>query len=208
MGGFGSGRYGGKRCTEDLPALDVRRIQRAGLLTPGQSYNWQWSRNTEVIATIGIQAKSDSVVLDYRSRSPARSSGEWETMTYPVRLDWTPCYLGGERVWWRCPAAGCGRRVAVLFGGRIFACRHCHHLAYLCQRETDDDRAARRAETLRRRLGWQPGILNGEGERPKGMHRSTFDRLQRDHNAFVDVALARVAARLGLRLKRHPWGIE
>lgn len=52
--------------------------------------------------------------------------------------------------------------MAVLHGGRIFACRHCNRAAYRCQREPDDDRASRRAETIRRRLGWEPGFLNGK----------------------------------------------
>jgi hypothetical protein len=68
--------------------------------------------------------------------------------------------------------------VAILFGGSIYACRHCHKLVYQCQRETDDDRAARRADTIRRRLGWEAGILNGEGDKPKGMHWRTFERLK------------------------------
>ena len=36
MGGFNSGRHGGKRTTADMRALDVRKIQRDGLLTPGR----------------------------------------------------------------------------------------------------------------------------------------------------------------------------
>ena len=34
-----------------------------------------------------------------------------------------------------CPAAGCGRRVAILYRGGIFACRHCYRLAYASSRE-------------------------------------------------------------------------
>ncbi len=59
-------------------------------------------------------------------------------------------------------------RLAVPYGGKVFACRHCHRLAYTCQREADYDRVTRRADTLRDRLGWKPGILNGEGLKPKG----------------------------------------
>jgi hypothetical protein len=31
--------------------------------------------------------------------------------------------------------AGCGQRVAILYGGDIFACRHCYQLAYPSARE-------------------------------------------------------------------------
>jgi len=97
--------------------------------------------------------------------------------------------------------------VAILFGGSIFACRHCHKLAYQCQRETDDDRAMRRAETIRRRLGWEPGILNGEGGKPKGMYWRTFERLKAEHDAFVGVSLAGMAQRLGL-MDRQLLGLD
>ena len=88
--------------------------------------------------------------------------------------------------------------MAVLFGGRIFACRQCHALAYRSQREADDDRLTRRADTIRRRLGWVPGILNGNGWKPKDMHWRTFERLQREHDAHVNAAIAGMAAKLGL----------
>ena len=43
MGGFGSGRgQGGKDTTSDMRALDIRRLQRDGLLTPGRAFGWNW----------------------------------------------------------------------------------------------------------------------------------------------------------------------
>lgn len=198
MGGFGSGRQCGGRCTDDLRPLDVRRINRAGLLTPGRCFSWQWSRHGEVTAAINLRVEADRVVLDYRNRSARHNGCEWESINYAVRLDWTPCAFGGRRVWWRCPAIGCGRRVAVLHGGRVFACRQCNRLAYRSQRETQDDRTIRQADTIRRRLGWEPGILNGSGLKPKGMHWSTFERLQARHNAHVHAALAGTVVKLGL----------
>lgn len=198
MGGFGSGRQSDRRCTDDLRPLDVRKINRAGLLTPGQWFNWQWTCHGEATATIGLHVESDRVVLSYRNQNRHHYGGEWEPMTYAVRLDWTACGFGGRRVWWRCPAVGCGRRVAVLYGGRVFACRQCNRLAFRSQREGDDDRTTRRAETIRRRLGWEPGILNGNRLRPKGMHWRTFEQLRSEHDAHVKAALAGMAAKFGL----------
>ena len=80
----------------------------------------------------------------------------------------------------------------------IFACRHCHELAYPSQREVDYDRAARRADRIRDKLEWEPGILNGKGWKPKGMHWSTFERLTAQHDALVQVSLAGIAARVDL----------
>ena len=96
----------------------------------------------------------------------------------------------------------CGRRVAVLYGGAVFACRHCHKLAYNGQWETPDDRATRRANKLRDRLGWEAGILNGAGDKPKGMHWQTFWRMQASHDAHVMQALAGMSAKLGLTMAR------
>ena len=164
---------------------------KPGIRKPGM----QWSINGEKVADINIRTETDRVILNYRSRS---NGGEWQPMDYPVTLEWTPCNLGGRRAWFLCPARGCGRRVAILFGGSIFACRHCHKLAYQCQRETDDDRAMRRADTIRRRLGWEPGIANPEGDKPKGMHWHTFERMKAEHDAFTNASWAGVAERLGL----------
>lgn len=197
MGGIGSGRryQGGKDTTSDMRALDIRRLQRDSLLTRGQAFGWKWTRNDEEVASIQIRTEADRVILNYRSRS---NGGEWQPMEYPVHLEWTECNLGGARPWFLCPARGCGRRVAILYGGAIFACRHCHNLNYECQRESDDDRAARRADTIRRRLGWEPGILNGVGCKPKGMHWRTFERLTAEHEASVGESLAGMARRLGM----------
>jgi hypothetical protein len=49
-------------------------------------------------------------------------------------------------------------------------------------RECAGDRAARRAERLRARLGWEPGILNGEGGKPKWMRWRTFERLAAEYD--------------------------
>ncbi len=196
MGGFGSGRgQHGKNTTSDMRALDIRRLQRDGLLTPGRTFGWNWLRNGEEVASIQTRTEVDRVILNYRSRS---NGGEWQAMEYPVTLEWTPCNLGGRRAWFLCPARGCGRRVAILFGGSIFACRHCHKLAYQCQRENDDDRAMRRADSIRRRLGCGAGIANPEGGKPKGMHWRTFERLKAEYAAFANASWAGMAKRLGL----------
>ena len=187
----------GKTCTADMSALDVRKMQRDGLLKPDQSFNLSWTRNGNTLASINIKMGIDSVTLDYRSQ---RHGGEWKAMNYPVRLTWTACHYGGQRAWWLCPVAGCGRRVAVLFGGAVFACRHCQRLAYRSQNETVGDRAYRRADNLRDRLGWVPGVIHGAGDKPKGMHWQTFWRLMAIYNDHERQTLAGMAVKLD-RLK-------
>lgn len=200
MGGIGSGRrpsYAGKATTEDSLPLDICRLERAGVLAPGRVCTWQWTVNDRVHATIGIRAGALNIALSYNCTAFGRAA---EAISQTISLESTPCALGGHRRWFTCPT--CNRRVAVLYiAGRLFACRGCKGLAYASQGESDEDRAARRANRIRRRLGWTPGILNGPGTRPKGMHRRTYQRLHAEHEAFVRVTLAGMARKLG-----RMWG--
>jgi hypothetical protein len=88
--------------------------------------------------------------------------------------------------------------VAILYGGGIFACRRCYQLAYASAREDVCDRAARRADRLRARLGWEPGILNGNGGKPKWMRRRTFERLAAEHDQFVGQSMQAAALKFGV----------
>lgn len=190
MGGMNSGRknQGGKRTTEDCRSLDVRQFQRDGLLDNGKSFGWNWTRNGEKMASIQVRIEVDRLILEYRHQ---HGEAEWKSVNYPVKVVWTPCNYGGLRAWFNCPANGCGRRVAKIFLGSagIFACRHCYQLAYASQRENADDRAMRKAAKIRDRLGWQPGILNGTGDKPDGMHWKTYLRLVNEHDAFTNISL-------------------
>jgi hypothetical protein len=172
MGGYNSGRHGGKRTTGDMHALDVRRLQRDKLLTPGESFGWTWSRNGNKLASINIKADTNSVTLSYCTK---QEDGTWQDMDYPVRVERTACHLGGLRVWWLCPC--CGRRVAVLYCGKMFACRQCLQLTYESTRTPELSKPFARADKMRRRLGWCAGIANPPGEKPKGMHWKTYLRL-------------------------------
>lgn len=87
---------------------------------------------------------------------------------------------------------------AILYGGSVYACRHCHQLAYESQRETSSDRAIRRADAIRDRLKWEPGILNPDGWKPKGMHWRTFWRLKADHDQLKGAGMQAWAQQLGI----------
>ena len=72
--------------------------------------------------------------------------------------------------------------------------------ALTCQSEAADDRAARRADRIRKQLGWHIGILNGPGLKPRYMHKRTYERMRAQHDAFVGVSLGGMAKKLGLRI--------
>lgn len=209
MGGLGSGKgwQGGKRTTDDYRSLDVRQFQRDGLLTPARSFGWSWTRNGEKVASISIETASDYLTLVYRVR---QHDDEWKDLNYPVRLEWTDCNLGGKRAWFHCPCHGCGRRVALLYLGNasIFACRHCYRLAYASQREKTHDRLARKADRIRKRLGWNAGILNYAGFRPKGMHWRTYWRLKMQHDTLALASMEGMMAQLGIANQRIARQLE
>jgi hypothetical protein len=66
MDGFGSGRgQRGKDTTSDMRPLDIRKLQRDGLLTPGRAFGWHWTVNGEEVASIQMRTEVDRVILNY-----------------------------------------------------------------------------------------------------------------------------------------------
>lgn len=150
-------------------------MRRQGYLWPGASFTLRWNRNGTPTGSIHGSTTSNSVVLSYRLKP--HGSDEWQHKEYAVELVHTPCHFGGERTWFLCPARGCGRRVAILYGGGIFACRHCHQLVYESQREQPHYRALRRAQAIRTKLGGSVSMFEPFPEKPKGMQWRTYYRL-------------------------------
>jgi hypothetical protein len=191
MGGFGSGRWTEKLSTHDMQGLHILHLHRRGLLEHGQEFECQ-RQHSPVVASIRIAVSRDGAAVTHHEAAP---TSEQPPLRYTVPIDWSACRFGGQRPWWRCPAVGCERRVAVLYIGRVLACRHCYSLTYRSRREAPDGRASRRADVIRRQLGWPPGIANGLGPRPKGMHRETFHALLAQHEQCVGKALVYGALR-------------
>jgi hypothetical protein len=188
MGGIGSGswyRFDKKTTIEECRSLDVRRLHREGLLNPGLAFSWSWSRAGRQIASIGGVAlgehRPERLLLLFRHKSGPNA--EWEDVEEPVELEWTACNFGGERPWFICPGAGCGRRVAVLYGpGRYFLCRHCYNLSNQSQRDNKMYRASHRAQDIRERLGGSANMMEPFPEKPSGMHWKTYERLWWEHH--------------------------
>ena len=175
------------RLTGDIPEIDVRRWRKHGHLEPGHRFISRWFAGDEPYASMNVHVESHSRIwLSYRYPE----DGLDEECLYPVGVEWTPCNLGGHRPWFLCPSLDCARRCAILYMGRMFQCRKCLELRYPSQREPRYDRLARRAEKIRERLGWTPGILAGPDPKPKHMHWSTFWRLVREHDQYADAAVA------------------
>jgi hypothetical protein len=195
MGGWGSGRsYSSKATTSGYRALDVRLLQRQGWLDVCIPVSITWSRRKRPEGNITIRARRESVTLSYRYQRPRE---EWQSKEYSVDLERTACHYGGERVWFRCPVRGCGRRVAILYGGVIFACRSCHALAYDSQSESRSEASDRRAWAIREKCGgW--GCLFDPVFKPKGMHNRTFRQLEEEYRCITRVTLMKFADRVGM----------
>jgi hypothetical protein len=188
LGGIGSGiwyRFEKKTTTDESHSVDVRHLHRHGLFKPGSRFSLRWScagRETGSIrGLVDSSRPPKSVTLLNRHRS--RLGAEWGEVRERVSLEWTPCNFGGGRPWFLCPGAGCGRRVAVLYGpGRYFLWRHCYDLSYKSQREGKANRALRRAQKIRERLGGSTNMMEPFPERPKGMHLKTYMRMCWEHH--------------------------
>ena len=190
MGGIGSGLHWrvAASTTDRYYSIDIRWLNRNGLLTPGAEGRITWSHHENIKAAIHLRAEMNWLILSYRYKNHEMS---WQNQKHLVHLDYSSCHMGGERCWFLCPARGCGRRVALLYCGGVFACRHCYRLVYRSQREPPRERAMRKADSIRARLGWPGGILDsGEWGKPKGMHWRTYHRLLGEYEMAAKKALA------------------
>ncbi len=151
---------------ETYHRLGIGYFRKYNLLRPGLSFDYSWTRGGEPSGNIRIRTEEGCLILEYRHTRYDKS----EDVAERVYLTWTRCNYGGRRPWFLCPT--CGRRVGLLIlGGKLFACRHCYRLKYWSQLETDLDRANRKVQKLKARLGEKTRL------KPKGMHQKTFDRL-------------------------------
>lgn len=168
MGGSRSGRSGWKISTAAASsvALGIGAVSRAGGLQVGSRWVFEISDSTADYNVMGTTTE-EGARLQLEGRP-------WMTL----RIARQPCHLGGSRAWWVCPR--CFRnceRVYLMRGG---GCRRCFNLAYPSQSETRGDRALRQLRKLNRRLqcpDWEDP--HAWARRPKGMHRTTFERLER-----------------------------
>ena len=109
----------------------------------------------------------DSLPVSYRHRGKHHS--------YNIELAKTSCNYGNYRYWFLCPS--CSEPTGVLYCAGSYVCRHCIGANYQSQLQQPIDRIYTKLNALREYLGWEVGIIHGIGERPKGMHRTTFNRL-------------------------------
>jgi hypothetical protein len=210
LSGFGSGRYGympgqkrPKTTVEECLCLDIGWLHRRGMLTPGNisTISWSYTNTTpdkekedRSAGSIGIYALDTALKLPYVVANPDADEKREHSINVPIV--YIPCNYGGARPYFTCP--DCRRRVLKLYkppSHATFSCRHCCDLTYRSCQDSGDDHARARAHTGRecRKLGikeyrncddtyYKAYVM----ERPKGMHKKTFERLRQAVFEAVD----------------------
>jgi hypothetical protein len=154
-----------KTC-ESYHRLDVRELARYGLLN--RTGTITWSSRDRVTGTISVHGDGgDSVTLNY--------AVDGQKIEERVSLSKTKMNFGGERSWFLCPS--CNRRIAVLYGGRLFRCRYCLGLRYVSQRETPRFRSISRIQRVRKKMGGSGDLTRPRPQRPRYMHHRTYEKL-------------------------------
>lgn len=209
MGGYGSGRQGGRPIAEHCLKIDLAWMLRKGSAVPEckRSGQLHWSCNGKASGDISYSCdmtdpEGGELVLRFTTGA---SRGDPKDHVQRIRLSYTVPKLGGKRWWMHCPVNG--DRVGKLYvppGGDIFASRKAWRIGYRSQRGTKHDRTLEKLFRLQRQLGCEVG-WGAFPTRPKGMHHRTFERhLKRyfeiDEQCAVEsmLMLSRLAGSLGL----------
>lgn len=167
-------RWNKKDTTDSYLSFDIATFAKSVDLTTARAGSWQWTFSSGRQSSISyVVNPGQGVRLSYTSNG--------QDYNYVVKVTRTFPNYGGVRYWWLCP--NCGHRVRILYGGRRFLCRHCHNLTYETAQKGGDllTTIDNRLYLIRRKLQGKWAILDGPGNKPKGMHWDTYSRLVREY---------------------------
>jgi hypothetical protein len=204
LGGYGSGRSGGRPIADQSFRIDIAWMIRAERAKPG-CQTWgslNWSRGGDRVGSISYEADMTDpdnarLVLKY-----TRGSGDdAEKVRQIIQLTYSQPHFGGRRWWMICPYGGgqCGKLYLPGNGDR-FASRKAWRLGYQSQRIAERDRPFEALFRLQRRVGGEQGFEAGLGRRPKGMWHRTYEQMWRDYERLEErcaVEMMGMMARLG-----------
>lgn len=226
MGGFGSGRRGGRATVEGCRSLklDVNIVTRAPRdavrgLSDGEVFTakprvWSWTVNSgpepvaRIVVLLSLGRDSGHARLLFDIDHATRRTGPQDQR---VEMATTPCRFGGRRWWWVCPATG--RRCAKLYlpnGGTRFLGRGpgAYRLPYASQSASPMERSHGRLARLCRRLGARYDCADDPPPpRPKWMRHRTYARMVSEWESEVgrlDGIFVAGIERLVARIDRRP----
>lgn len=191
MGGIGSGtwmRTNKKPTNQNYWRFSMVALKQHGVIDNNvkSSGEWAWWRDGHKRNSVGYEVDTSGTMAWIRVQYQNKQTGV--AYDYKIYLTSTVPNYGGKRWWFVCPIQGCGKRVSVLYMGRIFACRHCCNLAYSTQNETPPFRNLYKAQKIHQDLGGD-GSSPGENipPKPKGMKRKTYRRnVKKMTDAYID----------------------
>ena len=108
VGGYNSGRHGGRPTVGSGLTLDLYKLIRQGLLKPGQyrggSFIWTRVGSGERVGSVDYEAHmaADRGHVRLRYTSTRADNGEKRYLDYTISLETTPQTFGGRR-WFVCP---------------------------------------------------------------------------------------------------------
>jgi hypothetical protein len=177
MGGYNSGRYGGRPTIEATGSyiLSTSWLRRLTMKT-GMHARAQCAFSDGFSLGVTFDLRDSNRPFLELSHEPYNDGAG--SVRYVVPLLRTRPPFGGVRWWFACPRTG--RRVTKLYlprGGSQFWSRKAYGLGYACQREDTTSRRMRRARKLHRALGGDGEALGQEPPpKPKGMRWRTYER--------------------------------
>lgn len=187
MGGFGSGGHNskGRRIVESQYRLDASDMKRRGLCQTGNVSNLFWKGSDSAPGpSLKFVGGEDAITLVY---SWKRGDQPWQKHEERVALRHHQRHFGGCETYFICPRCAC--TVKRLYGSGVrYLCRTCHNLVHASTQERPGNRATRKNQKLRRRIGAEIGLGDWIGPKPKGMHRKTFEQISEQiHAAEAEV---------------------
>ena len=201
MGGYGSGRYGGRPTADSSLRIDLAWMFRTGRIKEACdiSGSLHWSCGGSPRGSIGYRALMSEPGQERLALKYTRGTGEdAEQVLQSVYLSYTTPNFGGRRWWMICPYRG--TRVGKLYlppGGDRFASRQAWNLGYQSQRIAKRDRPFDALFRLQRKLGCDQGWGNWIS-RPKGMHHRTFNRYLSDFEYLDDLCSVEMMKVVGI----------
>lgn len=201
MGGYGSGqwyRWGKRQTLDDLLCLDINKmIQRKAIEPHTQrigGWSWRVVSTGEEISNIFYTSdllEPHNMTLQLHYTTTATDTHH----DYTISITRTPLHYGGHRYWFKCPYTG--KRVTKLYLGaglNKFASRHALKLPYASQSETKHSRALRKRERLQSKFSdrfcYNP-------VKPKGMHKTTYERLRAEYDRQDNICMGHLVDALG-----------
>jgi hypothetical protein len=179
MGGYSSGRHGGRPTADASKRIDIAWMVRTKRVIPGQwvrgTLSWSWG--DQPAGSISYEADMrDPFASELRLSFLRGDEPKREQVNQSIRLVFSEPNYGGRHWWMICPYRH--NRVGKLYlpnGGDRFAGRKAWRLGYHIQRVAHRDRSFEALFLLQKKLGAPQGCGAGL-PRPKGMWRRTYER--------------------------------